>query len=285
MGSRSIVIACQNEEVARSRFGVENDGAGIVFTRTGRRFFDDKAIEEELIGKIRGALDKAGFWDKFDTQWVSLDCELMPWSAKAQDLLKNQYAAVGSSAEAALAETISALEQVTKRSDLETDYTVAKNSSSQPADIKKLMQWYSDRLEMVNAYRNAYRHYCWAVENINDLKLAPFHVLATEKSVHVDKNHEWHMSTIHQVCAQDSGILLSTPYKIVDLNDPQSQQEAAKWWEGITSSGGEGMVVKPYDFIAKGKRGIIQPAVKVRGREYLELFMALNTLPRSTWKG
>ena len=271
MGSRAIVIACQNEEVALSRFGVENDGAGIVVTRTGRRFFDDKAIEEELIGKVRDALEKASFWDKFDTQWVSLDCELMPWSAKAQDLLKNQYAAVGSSAEAALAETISALEKVTKRSDLETDYTVAKNSSSQPADINKLLRWYSNRLEMVNAYRNAYRNYCWPVESLNDLKLAPFHVLATEKSVHVDKDHEWHMSTIHEICAQDSDILLSTPYKIVDLNDPQSQQEAAKWWEEMTSGGGEGMVVKPYDFIAKGKRGIIQPAVKVRGREYLRI--------------
>jgi protein phosphatase len=31
------------------------------------------------------------------------------------------------------------------------------------------------------------------------------------------------------------------------------------------------MVVKPYDFIAKGKRGLIQPAVKVRGKEYLRI--------------
>ncbi len=271
MGSRAIVIACQDEEVARSRFGVENDGAGIVFTRTGRRFFEDKSIEEGLVAKIRGALDKADFWEKFDTQWVSLDCELMPWSAKAQDLLINQYAAVGSSAEAALAETISALEQVTKRSDLEIDYTTAKNSSSQPADIDSLLRWYSKRLEMVHAYRKAYRNYCWPVETLEDLKIAPFHVLATEKSVHVDKDHEWHMSTIHDFCSHDSKILLRTTYKVVDLNDPQSQQEAATWWEEMTGSGGEGMVVKPYDFIAKGKRGIIQPAVKVRGREYLRI--------------
>ncbi len=29
------------------------------------------------------------------------------------------------------------------------------------------------------------------------------------------------------------------------------------------------MVVKPYDFISKGKRGLIQPAIKVRGKAYL----------------
>jgi protein phosphatase len=31
------------------------------------------------------------------------------------------------------------------------------------------------------------------------------------------------------------------------------------------------MVVKPLDFVAKGRRGIAQPGVKCRGREYLRL--------------
>ena len=31
------------------------------------------------------------------------------------------------------------------------------------------------------------------------------------------------------------------------------------------------MVVKPSDFVTKGKRGLVQPAVKVRGREYLRI--------------
>jgi len=271
MGSRAIVIVCQDEDIARSRFGVENDGAGIVFTRTGRRFFNDKCLEEGLIGKVRDSLDKCGIWPKLETQWVCLDCELMPWSVKAQELLKNQYAAVGSSATAALTETISALEQVSKRNDLEREFTVPKNSSSQPVDIEKVLRWYKKRFEMVKDYQNAYRYYCWPVESMHDLKLAPFHVLATEKSVHIDKDHEWHMRTIHEFCANDSEILLSTPYKIVDLNDPVSQQEALEWWETLTGKSGEGMVVKPYDFIAKGKRGLIQPAVKVRGKEYLRI--------------
>jgi protein phosphatase len=271
MGSRAIVIVCQDEKVVKARFGVENDGTGIVYTRTGRRFVNDKALEEGLIGKIRGALDKSGFWQEFETEWVCLDCELMPWSAKAQELLKSQYAAVGSAATVALSESISALEQAASRTDLEKNFTAPNASSTQPADIEKVLTWYKNRMEMVKDYQKAYRHYCWPVESIHDLKLAPFHVLATEKTVHVDKDHAWHMTSIDGFCENDSDILLSTPYKVVDLNDSQSRQKALKWWEELTGKGGEGMVVKPYDFISKGKRGLIQPAVKVRGKEYLRI--------------
>jgi protein phosphatase len=271
MGSRAILVICRNEDVAKARFGVENDGAGIVFTRTGRRFFSDKALEEALIDRIRSALDRSGFWQTFETRWVCLDGELMPWSAKAQALLKDQYAAVGASATAALAETLSALGQFSKRDDVDADFTVPANSSTQPADIETVVQWHQARLEMVKDYRRAYRHYCWPVASINDLKLAPFHVLATENAVHADKDHPWHMTTLQHLCEHDPDLLLATPYQIVDLSDPRSQQAAIGWWEALTGKGGEGMVVKPHDFIAKGKRGLIQPAVKVRGREYLRI--------------
>ncbi len=44
-----------------------------------------------------------------------------------------------------------------------------------------------------------------------------------------------------------------------------------EWWEMLTQSGGEGMVVKPSTFIAQGIHGIVQPAVKCRGPEYLRI--------------
>ena len=37
------------------------------------------------------------------------------------------------------------------------------------------------------------------VDDINDLKLAPFHILPAEGKVHVDKAHDGHMETIRQV--------------------------------------------------------------------------------------
>src|SRR5262245_48239836 len=45
MGSRAVVIPCRDEDVARGRFGVAGEGSGIVYTRTGWRFFEDAATE------------------------------------------------------------------------------------------------------------------------------------------------------------------------------------------------------------------------------------------------
>jgi protein phosphatase len=40
------------------------------------------------------------------------------------------------------------------------------------------------------------------------------------------------------------------------------------------------MVVKPLSFVSRGKRGILQPAIKCRGREYLRIIYGLDyTLP------
>ena len=262
MGSRAVVVVCRDETAARRRFGVVDDGAGICYTRAGRRFFDDRKIEAELLDVLRSALNKSGFWEEFQTEWVCLDCELMPWSAKAQTLLKDQYAAVGAAARAALDDTVGTLEQATANG----------------VDVSELLKRQSDRKTMAQQYVRAYQHYCWPVNGVNDLKLAPFHILATEGKVHTDKQHDWHMETIRRICEASNTVghgyndlLLATPYRIVDVTDPASQSAAIQWWEELTGTGGEGMVVKPFDFIAWGRRGLAQPAVKCRGREYLRI--------------
>ena len=124
---------------------------------------------------------------------------------------------------------------------------------------------------MAEQYVEAYRRYCWTVHSLADLKLAPFHLLASEDAVHADKDHVWHMTTLARLCAADAGLLLATPYNVFNLNDDRSQQEGIAWWEELTASGGEGMVVKPVQFVAQNRRGLVQPAVKCRGREYLRI--------------
>ncbi len=271
MGSRAIVVICKDEMVVEKRFGIVDDGIGIVYTRTGRRFFDDKQTEQALLQRLRKALAASGFWDGFKTDWACFDCELMPWSAKAQELLRDQYAAVGSSATASLAEAIKLIKKASKRKDMVKDFELPEGSSARPADIDDILKRFGKKQEMIKGYVSAYRQYCWNVDSIEDLKLAPFHILATEGKVHVDRNHVWHMENLAKICEKDMGILLATPYKLVDVTDAASQSEGTKWWEEMTGKGGEGMVVKPFDFVAKGKRGLVQPAVKVRGREYLRI--------------
>jgi protein phosphatase len=109
MGSRAVVVVCRDEEVARQRFGVAGEGIGLCHTRTGRRFFDDARLEQQLLGRVRDAFESTGLWDRLGTGWACLDCELMPWSAKAQDLLREQYAAVGAAARTALPKAIARL--------------------------------------------------------------------------------------------------------------------------------------------------------------------------------
>jgi protein phosphatase len=269
MGSRAVVIVCRDEEAARRRFGVLGDGAGVCYTRTGRRFFGDAGLEAELLGHVRSALDRAGFWERFQTGWVCLDCELMPWSAKAQELLRSQYAAVGSAAQAALPEAITALKQAARH-----------NPESAP-----LLERYRRRAELVGRYRDAYRRYCWPVVTAVDFKLAPFHFLASEGAVHVNRDHAWHMDELAELCRADeptAAPLLATPYLVVEVTDPAAVERGVRWWEELTSRGGEGMVVKPFDFVARGRRGLAQPAVKCRGLEYLRIIYGPEyTLPEN----
>jgi hypothetical protein len=109
------------------------------------------------------------------------------------------------------------------------------------------------------------------VESLADLKLAPFHLLASAGGVHVDRDHVWHMETLAKACRADPQLLLATPYRVVDVTDTAIQDEAVAWWDEMTSRGGEGMVVKPFDFVARDSRGVVQPALKTRGREYLRI--------------
>ena len=255
MGSRAVVIVCRDEEAVRRKFGIINERIGICYTRTGRRFFDNPELEAEFLQRINNALCDSDFWSRLNTDWVCLDCELMPWSAKAQGLIKNQYASVGAAARPALEQTVNLLTQ----------------ASQNGIDVNSLLNKYQQRQEMVNQYVDAYRRYCWEVNDISDIKLAPFHILATEGAVHIDKNHSWHMEQAAILEKANSELLMATNHKIIDLTDPSSEAEGTHWWEEMTDKGGEGMVVKPLEFIVQGKRGILQPAVKCRGREYLRI--------------
>jgi protein phosphatase len=179
----------------------------------------------------------------------------MPWSVKAQALLRQQYAAVGAAGQVVLAEAATLLAQA---------------AGHNPA-VLPLLERYRQRAGLVEQYIQAYRRYCWPVERLDDLKLAPFHLLASEGAAHIEQDHRWHMEILADLCRADEALLLATPYQLVDLTDPASCEAGVYWWEALTGRGGEGMVVKPLAFSIKSERGLIQPAIKSRGPEYLRI--------------
>jgi protein phosphatase len=138
-------------------------------------------------------------------------------------------------------------------------------------DAGALLERLAVRASNAEAYARAYEHYVWPVAGIEDLKLAPFHLLASERAVHSDKSHGWHMAALAEICAADPKLLVATPHRLVSLGDAADRSAAIAWWEELTERGGEGMVVKPLDFAAKGPKGLVQPALKCRGREYLRI--------------
>lgn len=255
MGSRAIVIVCKDNEAARRRFGVTGNEIGICYTRTGRSFFNKAEIEQEFLSRITLAVSNVGLWTELKTDWLCLDCELMPWSAKAMALLKQQYAPVGASATAALPYAAELLNKI-----------VGKVQG-----IDALHRTFQSRAEMVMLYRDAYRRYCWPVNKLIDYKLAPFHLLASEASFNMDKDHLWHMKIIDRLCDADPELFRKTAYKVIDTNDQASCKEAAAWWSDMTACGGEGIVVKPLQFTVRSNKGLIQPGMKCRGREYLRI--------------
>ena len=92
--------------------------------------------------------------------------------AKAQDLLKNQYAPAGAAAKAGLQQAVAAL----------------KLTADRLPETAPLVDRYEQRAGMAAAYVEAYRRYCWPVKSLLDLKLAPFHCAVVWQVSHVVGN-------------------------------------------------------------------------------------------------
>lgn len=269
MGSRAVMVLCRDRKTAEKRFGVKDGTIGLIYSRTGRHFFEDREPEQAILARLKQVLDASGFWQEFHTDWVCLDTELMPWSAKAQGLILEQYAPVGRSGRDGLQTAIAALEQAAA---LQTKaYAVDSAVSGQNVDLNRVLADYRARHHALVKYTAAYRRYCWKVESLEDYRVAPFHILATEGKVWNTETHLTHMGAIQKYMTGFDPIFMATKHMAVNLQDEASIQRGVDWWLELTGSGGEGMVVKPLQFIAEGKSGILQPAVKCRGAEYLRI--------------
>ncbi len=245
MGSRAVVLVCRTAATGAERFGI--DGPGAVVTRTGRSFFD-AARTTALLARVRDAA--AGLFAELESDWLLLDAELLPWSAKAEGLLRDRFAPVAAAAEAGLSAAGAALAAAAARG----------------ADVGRLADAVAARRAAAMGFRAAYRRYCWPVDGLDGVQLAPFAVLAAEGRSLVEESHERHLARADALHAADPELFRRTDRRSVDLSDDASTAAAVAWWEELTAAGGEGMVVKP---LRPGPR--VQPGLKVRGREYLRL--------------
>jgi protein phosphatase len=244
MGSRAVLLVARPDARLSSA----------LWTRTGRSFFGGP-LTDALVSRVRTAADKAGLFDELDTSWLLFDAELLPWNVKAGQLLRDQYAAVGAAARSALPAAVSVLESAAARglpSQGILDRTRARSSNA-------------------DAYTAAYLRYCWPTDGLEGVRLAPFQLLGSEGAVYHERPHAWHLDVADRLVAVDPSLFAPTRRFAVEVGDPSSVAAAVAWWEELTGTGGEGMVVKPAAGLVRGPKGIVQPGLKVRGREYLRI--------------
>ncbi|MFF7578759.1 polynucleotide kinase-phosphatase [Streptomyces sp. NPDC008061] len=256
MGSRAVALVCRDAEAARERFGVEGP-TGALHTRTGRPFLDDLALTEVILGRLRTAVTAAGLWDEWGTDWVLLDAELMPWSLKAGGLLRSQYAAVGAASGAVLPGANAALAAAAARG----------------VDVTDLAARQQDRTADAAAFTDAYRRYCWSTEGLDGVRIAPFQILAVRGRSLASVPHDEQLAWLDRLVEHDpTGLLQVTRRLVVDTGDEASVRAGVDWWLEMTGRGGEGMVVKPLGALVRDEKGrLVQPGIKVRGREYLRI--------------
>ncbi|MFH0174030.1 polynucleotide kinase-phosphatase [Streptomyces cacaoi] len=264
MGSRAVALVCRDAETARKRFGVDGP-TGSLYTRTGRPFFDDESVTEEILGRIRTAVDEAGLWSELAApdsasgavDWLLLDAELMPWSLKASGLLRSQYAAVGAASRVVFPGALSALE----------------GAAARGVDVGDLLSRQRERASDAAAFTEAYRRYCWTTDGLDGVRLAPFQILAVQGRSLADLPHDEQLSLLDRLVEHDNtGLLQTTRRLYVDTADPESVQAGVDWWLEMTGRGGEGMVVKPLGALVRSNEGrLVQPGIKCRGREYLRI--------------
>ena len=244
MGSRAIAVLAKDQDAAERRFGIADGSTGTIYTRTGRPFFADVG---ELVDRLRAAA--APLFESLETDWLSLDCELLPWSAKATELIKSQYASVGAAARRVLPEVLATLRKASERG----------------LDVSDLAARTQRRLTNATAFRDAYSTYSRPTDGLDGITVAPFQILAAEgRALALTESHEWHLVELSKL---GGDLITATRHRFVDLASVQERAEAAEWWLELTECGGEGIVVKP----AHLTHGKVQPGLKVRGREYLRI--------------
>ncbi|MEY7975874.1 polynucleotide kinase-phosphatase [Streptomyces pilosus] len=257
MGSRAVALVCRDADVAARRFGVAGGETGSLYTRTGRPFFDDASVTEEILARLRTAVTGAGLWEELDTDWLLLDAELMPWSLKASGLLRSQYAAVGAASGAVFPGALTALESAAARG----------------VEVRDLLDRQRERAASAAAFTDAYRRYCWTTDGLDGVRLAPFQLLAVQGRSLAALPHDRQLALIDRMTEHDTtGLLRTTRRLYVDTTAPESVRAGVDWWLEMTGRGGEGMVVKPVDALVRDASGrLVQPGIKCRGREYLRI--------------
>ncbi|WP_207843507.1 polynucleotide kinase-phosphatase [Williamsia soli] len=248
-------VICEEKHMgSRAIVRVAADGTGVIYSRTGRAFFDADR-QAVVLTRIADAIAKAGIWTELGASWLLLDTEVLPWTAKAEAMVRSQYAKVGAAAATSLPAAIDVLEAAAARG----------------ADIGDLLARTRSRAANAERFVDSYRRYVQPIDNPLGIQVAPFQVLAGDTGTYETRDHLWHLDIADRLVDNDPELFRTTRRLLVETADDTSRAAGVAWWEDLTAAGGEGMVVKPLSNLVRGSKGLVQPGLKVRGPEYLRI--------------
>jgi polynucleotide kinase-phosphatase len=248
-------VVCEEKHMgSRAVVRVRADGTGVIHSRTGRAFFEP-ARQDAVLARIARAATTAGLWDELGATWLLLDTEILPWTAKAEAMVRDQYARVGAAATTSLPAAVAVLE----------------TASARGIDVADLLDRTRSRSSNADLFVESYRRYVQPIDTDLGVQVAPFQVLGSDAATYEQRDHGWHLDVADRLVAADADLFRTTRRLVVDTSDDESRSAGVAWWEDLTASGAEGMVVKPFDNLVRGPKGLVQPGLKVRGCEYLRI--------------
>ena len=256
MGSRAVLFLFKDEAAAKRAIGRETKG--VIYTRTGRRFFD-RDEETAIVARLHAALTSHDYFTTHATDFVLLDAEILPWNLKARELIRNQYAHVAEQALLDRTQLQATLEQAAGHVD----------------GIQAWLDEIKQKVEQAETFNEAFQAYCWNIEDMESIRIAPFHVLAHSQETFFHRPHTWHME-MNAAFAEMDSLFMATEYRVVE--NEASADALIAWWEAMTEDGHEGIVIKPERFVTQVDGKLVQPAIKVRGRKYLHIIYGMDYL-------
>ncbi|QQE78709.1 AAA family ATPase [Alicyclobacillus sp. SO9] len=311
MGSRAVLALFRTEQIGK-RY-INRATLGTILTRTNAKFFNDED-EQRIVHKL--VADFAPYFAEMNTDVLLLDAEILPWNLKAAHLIENQYGLVADAALYTREKHLQSLSEfkekhqsdrapnagaglddsgrdgVQRQQDLQDGPQGVQGSLGVPKgpqgpqgrQIDVEIAAAEQKLDNARRFQRAFTYFCWNLDKPDAIQIAPFHILGFDSTSHFDKTHEWHMQQAQRLAAL-SDLVIDTPYRVVEMSDEKAKADIIDWWAETTSEGHEGFVFKPLNFIATsahrdGNKAdeLIQPAIKVRGREYLRIIYGMDYL-------
>ncbi|MGN7478564.1 AAA family ATPase [Solibacillus silvestris] len=252
MGSRAVIFIAKNRAVAKEF--INSDSLGYITTRTGRAFFEHTQ-QEKMVEKIHAELAAKNYFEQFKTNFVLMDAEILPWNLKAHRLIDQQY------------------ETVAENAIMDRYKLIEKFKATEHVDVTSWLEEYTQKYKNAARFDAVFKNYCWPTNELSGIQIAPFHILAHSSSTNFHQPHSWHMQ-MNAHLAKDSELFIATEYRLIESE--KDEQEVMNWWQDMTENGHEGIVIKPLDFLAYYKGKLLQPAIKVRGREYLRIIYGMD---------